>query len=116
MLDNYGVGTAVFFYGILQTIGIMWIYGLGQFCDDVKFMIKQSVSLFWKVTWAFTAPVILIVIIIIKKKKKNLKNFSFKIIFGQQIIFVYGNIELITKSEPTPGIPSWGNGIGWALG
>ena len=63
LLDNYGVGTAVFIYGILQTIAIMWIYGLGQFCCDIKFMINRSISWFWKFTWAFTAPIILIVII-----------------------------------------------------
>ena len=63
LLDNYGVGTAVFFYGILQTIGIMWIYGLKQFRCDIKFMINQSISWFWRFTWAFAAPIILIVII-----------------------------------------------------
>jgi hypothetical protein len=66
LLDNYGVGTAVFFYGIVQTVGVMWIYGLKTFCRDVKFMLNRSVSKFWKVTWGITAPVSLIVNKIIK--------------------------------------------------
>ena len=63
LLDNYGVGTAVFIYGILQMIAIMWIYGLGQFCCDIEFMINRPISWFWKFTSASTAPIILIVII-----------------------------------------------------
>ncbi len=62
LLDNYGVGTAIFFYGIAQTVAIFWIYGLKRFCSDVKFMIDKTVGIFWKVTWVFTAPVALIVI------------------------------------------------------
>ncbi|CAG2174720.1 unnamed protein product, partial [Oppiella nova] len=91
LLDNYGVGTAVFFYGICQIIGIFWIYGLQRFCFDLKFMLNQSVGLFWKVTWAFATPVALIV------------------------IFIYGNIEIGKAGSQKPGIPAWGTGIGWAL-
>ena len=62
LLDNYGVGTAIFFYGIVQTVGVMWIYGLNRFCRDVKFMLNKSVGMFWKFTWGITAPGALIVI------------------------------------------------------
>ncbi len=67
LLNNYGVGTAVFLYGIVQTIGVMWIYGLKSFCRDVKFMLNKSVGIFWKLTWGFTAPVALTV----RKEKKS---------------------------------------------
>jgi SNF family Na+-dependent transporter len=75
LLDNYGVGTAVFFYGISQTVAIFWIYGLKRFCSDIKFMINQTVGIFWKVTWGFTAPVALIVIYF---SKHFYLSFSFK--------------------------------------
>ncbi|XP_054169164.1 sodium-dependent nutrient amino acid transporter 1-like [Oppia nitens] len=91
LLDNYGVGTAVFFYGICQSVGIFWIYGLRRFCSDIKFMLSQRVSMFWKVTWGFATPVALIV------------------------IFIYGNVEIANSSQNTVGMPAWGTGIGWAL-
>ncbi|CAG2112286.1 unnamed protein product, partial [Medioppia subpectinata] len=91
LLDNYGVGTAVFFYGICQMVAIFWIYGLQRFCFDLKFMLNKSVGLYWKVTWGLVAPITLIV------------------------IFIYGNVEIGKAGNQKKGIPAWGTGIGWAL-
>lgn len=92
LLDNYGVGAAVFLYAILESISIMWIYGRQSFCEDIEFMLERGVGVFWKLTWAFTAPLLLI---------------------G---IFVYGNILLFLDGGGSgKGIPWWGNVIGWML-
>ena len=61
LLDNYGVETAIIFYAIMETIGVIWIYGLKSFCRDVKFMLNRPVGIFWKFTWGFATPVSLIV-------------------------------------------------------
>lgn len=92
LLDNYGVGTAAFLYGIIEVLAITRIYGLTNFIDDVEFMLKSKLSSFWKLTWGFVTPFILI------------------------LIFVYGNILLILDDNQKPGIPYWGNAIGWFLG
>lgn len=131
LLDNYGVGTAVFLYGIAQVTGVMWIYGLGQFCADIKFMLGRPVGFFWRITWGLVAPLTLIV--------RDLHAFlplliTFALLFGlqtaharlflrfssalssMQAIFVYGNYQLFAEGgESDPGIPDWGYGIGWAL-
>ncbi|XP_064487090.1 sodium-dependent nutrient amino acid transporter 1-like isoform X2 [Ornithodoros turicata] len=92
LLDNYGVGGALFFYAILESVSIMWIYGYRSFCKDIEFMLNMRVGIFWKVTWAFMAPILLI---------------------G---IFVYGNILLFMDGGGSgKGIPWWGNLIGWML-
>ncbi|KAF7488279.1 Sodium-dependent nutrient amino acid transporter 1 [Sarcoptes scabiei] len=91
LLDNYGVGTAAFLYGIIEVLAITRIYGLTNFIDDVEFMLKSKLSSFWKLTWGFVTPFILI------------------------LIFVYGNILLILDDNQKPGIPYWGNAIGWFL-
>ncbi|GFX51877.1 sodium- and chloride-dependent glycine transporter 2 [Trichonephila clavipes] len=59
LLNNYGVGIAVFFYAVLEVIGVAWIYGLRNFCKDVEFMLNKSPGIFWKFTWSLTAPVAL---------------------------------------------------------
>ena len=61
LLDNYGVGTAAFLYGILEVVGIMWVYGLKNFCQDTHFMLSSRPSIIWKVTWGFITPIVLIV-------------------------------------------------------
>lgn len=61
LLDNYGVGTAAFLYGILEVTGIVWIYGLRNFCQDIQFMFGSPVSIIWKTMWLFFTPTILIV-------------------------------------------------------
>ncbi|XP_076341500.1 sodium-dependent nutrient amino acid transporter 1-like isoform X3 [Tachypleus tridentatus] len=93
LLDNYGVGTAAFLYCIVETIGLMWIYGWSNFCDDIHFMLNAAVGLYWKVTWIVTAPVIL------------------------TVIFIYGNVMLVIEknSEGSSTIPPWGTAIGWVL-
>lgn len=63
LLDNYGVGTAAFLYGILEVTGIMWAYGLRNFCQDVEFMLGSPVSIIWKATWGFITPAVLLVCI-----------------------------------------------------
>lgn len=61
LLDNYGVGTAAFLYGILEVVGVFWIYGLNSFCKDVQFMFGNPVSIIWKATWGVITPLVLIV-------------------------------------------------------
>lgn len=92
LLDNYGVGTAAFLYGIIEIFSIVFIYGLNNFMDDVHFMLKSRPSIFWKLTWGFLTPLVLV------------------------IIFVYGNILIMIDNKMKPGIPHWGNIIGWILG
>ncbi|XP_064487094.1 sodium-dependent nutrient amino acid transporter 1-like [Ornithodoros turicata] len=92
LLDNYGVATAAFLYAILESISIMWIYGIRNFSKDAEFMLDRKVGIFWKVTWGVTAPVLLI---------------------G---IFIYGNVLLfLDGSGGGKGIPWWGNLIGWMM-
>ncbi|RWS14378.1 Sodium-dependent nutrient amino acid transporter 1-like protein, partial [Dinothrombium tinctorium] len=64
ILNNYGVGSALFLFGILQMIGIMWIYGYERFSADLQFMSGKSVGIFWKVTWTFICPIVLIIIFV----------------------------------------------------
>lgn len=55
------MGTAAFLYGIIEVCGIVYLYGLDNFCDDVAFMLKSKVSIIWKITWGIITPTVLIV-------------------------------------------------------
>ncbi len=42
----------------------MWIYGVGRFSSDLKFMLETNVSWYWKFCWSIT-PVILTAIFVL---------------------------------------------------
>ena len=57
-MDTYGGGMGVLWVAIFEMAAIMWIYGVGRFSSDLKFMLESNVSWYWKITWS-VAPVIL---------------------------------------------------------
>ncbi|XP_001355135.1 sodium-dependent nutrient amino acid transporter 1 [Drosophila pseudoobscura] len=91
LVDFYGGTYVVFILAIFELAGIVWIYGMQNFCDDVEFMCNRRVSLYWRVCWSFFTPVMMIV------------------------IFIYSmvTIEPITYSEQF--FPEAGNVAGWLL-
>ncbi len=61
LMDTYGGGLGVLWVAIFETIAIMWIYGVGRFADDLKFMLDHRVSIVFKAIWAMI-PVWLVAI------------------------------------------------------
>lgn len=59
LFEDYGVGISVFLFGIFETIGFMWIYGVNNLCRDIKFMVGQPVGIFWRICWTLVIPVLL---------------------------------------------------------
>ncbi|XP_075156660.1 sodium-dependent nutrient amino acid transporter 1-like isoform X2 [Haematobia irritans] len=64
LVDFYGGTYVIFVIAILEIIGIIWIYGLQNFCDDVEFMTNRKVSLYWRLCWSFLTPVMMLFIFI----------------------------------------------------
>ncbi|KAH8287728.1 hypothetical protein KR054_012006, partial [Drosophila jambulina] len=91
LVDFYGGTYVVFILAIFELAGIMWVYGLQNFCDDIEFMCNRRVSLYWRMCWSFFTPVMMI------------------------IIFIYSmaTIEPIKYSEQY--FPEAGNVAGWLL-
>ncbi|XP_054719729.1 sodium-dependent nutrient amino acid transporter 1-like [Uloborus diversus] len=89
LLNNYGAGVAVFFYAVLEVIAVSWIYGLKNFCRDVEFMLERPPGIFWKFTWAVTAPLAL------------------------TVIFIFGVAK--EQSSGDSAVPQWATAIGWFL-
>lgn len=62
LMDTYGSGFAVLWVAIWEMIGLMWIYGVKNVCNDFKLMLGSPPSWFWKICWAGISPIFLIVI------------------------------------------------------
>ncbi|XP_061183619.1 uncharacterized protein LOC133191891 isoform X2 [Saccostrea echinata] len=64
LIDEYAAGFATMVNGVFMCIAIGWIYGVRQFCTDIKRMIGQSVGYWWKALWCVISPIIITFIII----------------------------------------------------
>nr|XP_016946105.1 sodium-dependent nutrient amino acid transporter 1 [Drosophila suzukii] len=64
LVDFYGGTYVVFILAIFELAGIVWVYGLQNFCDDIEFMCNRRVSLYWRMCWSFFTPVMMIIIFI----------------------------------------------------
>lgn len=93
----------MFALAILQMAGIIWVYGLQNFCWDAEFMLGRKVTLFWKVSWAIVTPGIMIAIFIYNMA--NLENptygsrkFPTEYIVAGWIIFTIGISQVLVWS------------------
>lgn len=64
IMDTYGAGFAVLWIAFNECVGFMWIYGVKNFCRDIKLMLGFEPNWFWKITWAIVAPLFLLIILI----------------------------------------------------
>ncbi|CAH0564757.1 unnamed protein product [Brassicogethes aeneus] len=62
LVDFFGGTFLTYVFAIFEVVAVMWIYGLDNFCEDLEFMTKKKVGLYWRITWGFITPVILIVV------------------------------------------------------
>nr|XP_046197907.1 sodium-dependent neutral amino acid transporter B(0)AT1-like [Oncorhynchus gorbuscha] len=44
--------------------GVVYLYGIDRFNDDIEFMIGHKPNLFWQITWRFVSPAIMLVIFV----------------------------------------------------
>jgi len=64
LMDTYGSGFGVLFIAFFEIVGFMWIYGVKNFCKDIKLMLGFEPNWFWKATWTVISPLFLLVIFI----------------------------------------------------
>nr|XP_033336010.1 sodium-dependent nutrient amino acid transporter 1-like [Megalopta genalis] len=62
LVDYYGTSFVVFVLASFEITGIMWIYGIENFINDLDFMLNKQTSCYWRICWFFVTPLILIAI------------------------------------------------------
>ena len=50
LMDTYGAGMSVIIIAMFELIAIMWVYGVRNYCRDIKAMLGFSPSWYFKVT------------------------------------------------------------------
>ncbi|XP_014476459.1 PREDICTED: sodium-dependent nutrient amino acid transporter 1-like [Dinoponera quadriceps] len=61
-VDYYVTSFIAFLPAAFEMIAVAWSYGLDNFLDDIEFMLKRRLSLFWRLCWSIVTPIIIIVI------------------------------------------------------
>ncbi|CAN8001959.1 unnamed protein product, partial [Ixodes hexagonus] len=92
LVDNFGGSTTLIFIGLIEIISLAYVYGYGNFSDDVFFMLDKRLGWYWRITWTVTSPLVLFIIFIFAMldQREPLK-------YGK---YVY---------------PGWAVGVGWAI-
>lgn len=91
IVDHFGGTFLLFFLVILELMGILWVYGLENFCWDLEFMLNKKVTTFWRISWFFVTPLLMIAIFVYSMAK-------------------YENPTYLSKQFPT-----WSLATGWCI-
>jgi solute carrier family 6 amino acid transporter-like protein 5/7/9/14 len=92
LMDTYGAGFAVLWVAFWECVGFMWIYGVNNFCKDLKLMLGSEPGWFWKICWAGIAPIFLLIIL--------------------------GSSVFSWEEHKYSGVvpyPEWAHGVGWTV-
>lgn len=61
LVDASVSGFPLLVIGIFECVAISWIYGIGNFSDDIQLMLGVRPNIFWKVCWMVVAPGVFLV-------------------------------------------------------
>ncbi|CAG4956519.1 unnamed protein product [Parnassius apollo] len=62
LVDYYGGTFMRLFAAIVETIGVIWIYGLENLCLDIEFMLGLKTSFYWRICWGIITPFMMIAV------------------------------------------------------
>ncbi|CAG0885687.1 unnamed protein product [Cyprideis torosa] len=64
ILDYYSSGIPIVLVCLLETIVIMYIYGMNKFNRDIQFMVGERLNPVWRFLWGFCTPLALVAILV----------------------------------------------------
>ncbi|XP_025019956.1 sodium-dependent neutral amino acid transporter B(0)AT3 isoform X2 [Python bivittatus] len=60
VFDSYGGSIPLLVISFLEVCGVVFVYGLKRFCNDVEWMTGRPVNFYWKASWQFISPVLML--------------------------------------------------------
>ncbi|KAJ8415851.1 hypothetical protein AAFF_G00404080 [Aldrovandia affinis] len=62
LFDSFAGSIPLLIIAFCEMVGVVYIYGIDRFNDDIKFMIGHKPNIFWQATWRVISPLIMLVI------------------------------------------------------
>ncbi|XP_026084878.1 sodium-dependent neutral amino acid transporter B(0)AT1-like [Carassius auratus] len=98
LFDNFAGSIPLLIIAFSEMIGVVYVYGIDRFNEDLIFMIGHKPNIFWQATWRFISPLIMLAIFI----------FYFSTIVTKEIFYIAWDPE--SENFPTlekKPYPSW---------
>ncbi|XP_052473488.1 sodium-dependent neutral amino acid transporter B(0)AT1-like [Carassius gibelio] len=64
LFDNFAGSIPLLIIAFSEMIGVVYVYGIDRFNEDLIFMIGHKPNIFWQATWRFISPLIMLAIFI----------------------------------------------------
>ncbi|CAB1334777.1 unnamed protein product [Coregonus sp. 'balchen'] len=64
LFDSFAGSIPLLIIAFCEMVGVVYLYGIDRFNDDIEFMIGHKPNLFWQITWRFISPAIMFVIFV----------------------------------------------------
>ncbi|XP_075398016.1 inactive sodium-dependent neutral amino acid transporter B(0)AT3 [Tenrec ecaudatus] len=60
IFDNYTASLNLIIFAFFEVVGVVYVYGMNRFCDDIQWMTGRRPSLYWRVAWKLVSPLLLL--------------------------------------------------------
>ncbi|XP_059550621.1 inactive sodium-dependent neutral amino acid transporter B(0)AT3 [Myotis daubentonii] len=64
VFDRYAASLNLITFAFFEVIGVVYVYGMERFCDDIEWMTGRRPGLYWRVTWKVISPLLLLTIFV----------------------------------------------------
>ncbi|RXM35525.1 Sodium-dependent neutral amino acid transporter B(0)AT1 [Acipenser ruthenus] len=64
LFDEFAGSIPLLIIGFCEMVGVVYIYGIDRFNDDIEFMIGHKPNIFWQATWRVISPLVMLVILL----------------------------------------------------
>ncbi|KAM8813173.1 inactive sodium-dependent neutral amino acid transporter B(0)AT3 isoform 2-T2 [Rhynchonycteris naso] len=64
VFDNHVASLNLIIFAFFEVVGVIYVYGLERFCDDIAWMTGKQPGFYWRVTWKVISPLLLLTIFV----------------------------------------------------
>ncbi|XP_035876189.1 inactive sodium-dependent neutral amino acid transporter B(0)AT3 isoform X2 [Phyllostomus discolor] len=63
IFDNYAASLNLIMFAFMEVVGVIYVYGMEKFCDDIAWMTGRQPGFYWRATWKVVSPLLLLTIL-----------------------------------------------------
>nr|XP_042117274.1 inactive sodium-dependent neutral amino acid transporter B(0)AT3 isoform X2 [Peromyscus maniculatus bairdii] len=60
IFDSFAASLNLIIFAFMEVVGVIYVYGMKRFCDDIEWMTGRRPGLYWQVTWRVVSPILLL--------------------------------------------------------
>ncbi|KAL6073009.1 hypothetical protein STEG23_010735 [Scotinomys teguina] len=64
IFDSFAASLNLIIFAFMEVVGVIYVYGMKRFCDDIEWMTGRRPNLYWQVTWRVVSPTLLFSIVL----------------------------------------------------